>query len=77
MGRLLREVMAENYRTPPKEMIPELMLLGELEHRELSLDSGRVVRVATITYEGKDYAMKVEDGGRWYEEPWHGMNKRK
>jgi len=66
MGRLLREVMAEGYRNPPPELIPELLLLGELEHVQLSLDNGQVIEMDMIRYKGMDYAMKVIDGGVWY-----------
>ena len=69
MGRLLREIMEdeeERFHQPTEEMIPELLLLGTLEHRELSLKNGKIVKMDIINYEGRNYAMKIEDGGKWF-----------
>jgi len=44
------------------------MLLGNLVHHELALELGTVVKITAIEYEGKTYQMKVEDGGRWFDE---------
>ena len=69
MGRLLREVMEEERNlvsTFPKEMLPELLLLGTLEHREISLDTGKMVSMDVVEYAGKYYVMKVEEVGRWF-----------
>ena len=51
--------------TPTPDMIPELILLGTLEKQEIMLDSGRLMKVDVIAYEGKEYIMKVTDGGHW------------
>jgi hypothetical protein len=68
MGRLLREMMDEDiYTVPSPDMIPELMLLGNLVHHELALELGTVVKITAIEYEGRTYQMKVEDGGRWFD----------
>ena len=66
--RLLHEVMEDDYQIPSQEMIPELVLCGELEHRTIILDTGKCIEVDMITYKGKDYAMKIVDGGRWFDE---------
>jgi hypothetical protein len=69
MGRLLREIMNdedETFHTPSEEMIPELIMLGTLEHKELSLQSGKIIHMDIINYNGKNYAMKTVDGGRWF-----------
>ena len=69
MGRLLREVMEEERNlvsTFSKEMLPELLLLGTLEHREISLDTGKMVSMDVVEYAGKYYVMKVEEVGRWF-----------
>lgn len=69
MGRLLNEMMDEDiYITPAPDMIPELLLLGTLVHHELALELGTVMKITAIEYEGKTYKIKVEDGGRWYDE---------
>lgn len=50
----------------PDEILPELFLLGTLEHTEESLDDGRIVRQDVIKYDGKIYIMKVEEVGKWF-----------
>jgi hypothetical protein len=56
------------YRTPTKEQIPELTLLGTLTFEEIMLDGGDVIKTHVITYKGTKYAMKQEPAGRWCDE---------
>jgi hypothetical protein len=66
MGSLLKEVMREGYYNPDSELIPELMLLGELDHVELPLNSGKLIAMDVIRYNKRNYVMKVQDKGKWF-----------
>jgi hypothetical protein len=48
------------------EMLPELLLLGELEQYEAISDNGNCVMVTAVMYEGRRYIMKEERCGRWF-----------
>lgn len=67
MGQLLREIMEEDrlYREPPEDLLPELIVLGEMSIDDLSLASGKIIRSHVIKYRGFSYLMKSEEIGRW------------
>lgn len=75
MGALVRKLMEEQRKDSffsnlifKPEMIPELILLGELEHKQVPTDDGRLFNIDIIHYEGKQYIMKQEDIGRWFDQ---------
>lgn len=75
MGRLVRSIIMDEAKDAfigsliiKPEMIPELMLLGEMEHKRIPLDDGRLFDIDIIHYEGKQYVMREENVGRWFDE---------
>lgn len=64
MGSLIKEVMREGYHNSSPDIIPELIMLGVLEHVELPLDNGKLVALDVIRYGHRNYVMKVQDKGK-------------
>ena len=76
MGRLIQQIMDEQKKDTffeklifDTKMIPELMLLGTLEHKEVPTDDGRMFHMDIIHYDGKQYVMKAEEKDRWFDRP--------
>jgi hypothetical protein len=69
MGKLIREMsdnlLNEHYIMP--DDIPALMLLGELEIKDVPLEDGQVYEMKIIHYEGRHYMMSYKKKERWYE----------
>ena len=55
------------YLRPTKDLVPELMFLGELSFEDVLLADGRSFKVHVITYKGEKYVMKQEKGERWFD----------
>ena len=75
MGTLIRSIMKDQEKDSffkglvfSEEMLPELMLLGELEHVMVPSDTGKVFELDIIHYEGKRYVMTQKEVGRWFDE---------
>lgn len=73
MGALIRGIMKDLERDAfinnlvfDESMIPELVLLGELEHKDVPMDDGRLMTIDIIHYEGKQYVMNGECKSRWF-----------
>lgn len=56
------------YLVPPKELLPELMLLGELTTGEAFTDEGDLYKMDVIIYQGKNYVMRFKHS-RWFDQP--------
>lgn len=67
MSALKRAIREEGYCNPPKDLIPELMLLGEFTSAKVMLQTGDLVQMASISYKGKKYVMKAVPDGRWFD----------
>lgn len=61
------EDILRTYREPTPEMIPELVLLGELHIEEVALPDGRVLEVHAIHFENKKYTMKSREKEPWFQ----------
>ena len=68
MSALKRAVCEEGFHYPSHELIPELMVFGELTNSIVMLQTGDLVNMMSIKYKGMRYAMKVVLDGRWYNE---------
>jgi hypothetical protein len=75
MGNLLRQVMIGQNKDAffsnlifDPDIIPELILLGTLEQKRVPRDDGKLFEISIIHYEGRQYIMKQEDVGRWFDE---------
>ena len=67
-GSMRRPMADPEYHTPPKDLIPELIMLGEFRHEEAFFDNGTCIEMDLITYEGKTYMMKQYKTSRWFDE---------
>jgi hypothetical protein len=52
----------------PKDIMPELLLLGTLENVTQPMDDGVLMSMTVVHYEGKVFVMKQETVGRWFDE---------
>jgi len=75
MGALVREMIEQERKDAffknlvfSTDMIPELLLLGTVEHKTVPMDDGRQFSIDIIHYEGKQYVMKQTEIKRWFDE---------
>lgn len=66
MGRNLVDMY--RFHRPTEELLPELMLLGELGEETECRSDGKEVRYTFMLYQGKKYIMNHTVVGRWFED---------
>ena len=61
------EKLMATYNRAPKELVPELLLLGTMEREEIMLDDGSLLVADIIEFKKEKYVVNIVSKEQWYD----------